>query len=94
MTYWTGDLHSTPQTNTLSSIVSERYGGSYSGGEYTAWPDFYNLPKAIEGDDIACSSFWLEEVDNSLIGIGSIPEESLNDLLKKVEKDINKGKEP
>lgn len=77
------------------TIVSDRYGGSYSGGKFTAWPElFYRIPEAIEGDDIACSTFWWKEADTSLIGIGSTPEVALNDLLTKVKKQLEEEPKP
>ena len=69
------------------TIVNDRYGGVYSGGEYTAWPLlFYEVPKDIEGDDIACSSFWWGDTDTSLVGRGDTPRKALNDLVKRMKK--------
>ena len=43
------------------TIVADRYGGTYSGGQYTAWNCFSDeVPKEIDETDLVCASFWNE----------------------------------
>ena len=71
------------------TVVSDRYGGAYSGSDYTAWPLlFYKVPREIEGDDVTCSCFW-HDADKDIIGFGSTPRKAINDLVKKIEKRYN-----
>lgn len=61
-------------------IVQDRYGGGYSRGAYTAWPG--DVPEEIDNDDVTASNFWDEHRD-AVIGLGSTPQEALDDLLVK-----------
>ena len=61
------------------TIIADRYSGCYSGGEYTAWNlDFYNVPKEIDYDDVACNKFWLD--NKTPVGKGNTPQEAIKDL--------------
>ena len=74
---WLEDLY--PLT-----IISDRYGGTYSGGVYTAWPLCFNeIPEDIEDSDVPCFCFW-EHVDKSFIGMGATIEEAKMDLIAKL----------
>lgn len=73
------------------TIIHDRYGGSYSGALYTAWPfDFWKLPKnTIDGSDIPCMDFW-SDADSSLIGKGRSPQTAMNDLRRKIKARLGK----
>ena len=69
------------------TITSDRYGGTYSGGKFTAWhldPDA--VPEGINGDDCGCYSFWKH--NEIVCGVGDTIEEAVGNLyiaLKKQE---------
>ena len=65
------------------TIVSDRYSGAYSGGNYTAWNLLAeDVPEGIEADDVDCHSFWL---DNEIVcGKGRTVSEALADLYTKL----------
>ena len=68
-------------------VINDRYGGAYSGAEWTAWEDYPDaIPDAIFGDDDSCFEFWLK-ANKSNIGLGNTPEEAIADLRQKL---INK----
>lgn len=76
-------------------IITDRYTGTYSGGEYTAWPCcFDEIPDGIFEDDVTCGSTWgelktLRTQGRTLFGVGNTPNEALLDLLdadNKIEK--------
>lgn len=65
------------------TIVSDRYSGAYSGGNYTAWNLLSDdLPPAIDGDDVDCHAFWLE--NKTPVGKGCTVNEALLDLYLKL----------
>lgn len=61
------------------TIINDRYGGCYSGGEYTAWNlEFDEIPEEINWDDVSCNNFW---IDNEIpVGKGATPMDALNNL--------------
>ena len=61
------------------TIIYDRYGGCYSGGEYTAWNlAHYEIPENIDSDDVTCAWFWQ---DNTIpVGKGNTPEEAIKNL--------------
>jgi hypothetical protein len=64
-------------------IISDRYGGTYSGGKYIAWEcNIEELPKDQEGDDCTCMNFWHEYTGSPLCGKGRTVQEAIDDLLK------------
>lgn len=68
------------------TIVSDRYSGAYSGGNYTVWNLLAeNLPPEIDGDDVDCHAFWL---GNKIpVGKGRTVSEALADLYIKLKRD-------
>jgi hypothetical protein len=70
------------------TIISDRYSGVYSGGEWTAWaldPD--NLPDGIFDSDVECAVAWSELKEDRkrgklAFGIGNTPDEALRDLVR------------
>ena len=71
------------------TIVSDRYMGTYSGGEYTCWPlPSYRVPYEIDEDNVTCGRFW-RDADKSMIGIGNTPQEAIKDLENKISNNPN-----
>lgn len=67
------------------TIICDRYGGSFSGGAFTAWNlDYDCIPSAVNAGDIEHSSFFLDDKNDYIIGIGSTPSKALKDLAKKL----------
>lgn len=65
------------------TIVSDRYGGGYSGGLFTAWLlDWTVVPDEIDGCDPECNTFWNNY--QGLVGKGRTPQEAYDDLRKKI----------
>lgn len=64
------------------TILLDRYGGCYSGGEWTAWNYEPNeVPLAPFLDDVTCMMFWQNNVK---CGIGDSPEAAIIDLKRKL----------
>lgn len=64
------------------TVVADRYGGGYSGGQYVAWP----LPEAAippdsQGGDIDAGFFWSKP---HLCGLGATPAEARADLERRL----------
>lgn len=65
------------------TIVSDRYGGAYSGGKWIAWPcDGDDVPVAPTEDDVTCHNFWYDF--EGYVGKGKTPNEALESLLEKL----------
>lgn len=71
------------------TIVFDRYNGVYSGGKFTAWnKSFDEVPIEIEEDDVTCREFWNKhEESNGIVGLGETPEEAVNDLIARLERE-------
>ena len=68
------------------TIICDRYGGVYSGGRYLAFNlDYDEIPSAINGDDISCYEYWLE--NKIIVGKGRYMEEAYDDLWYQLEKE-------
>lgn len=68
------------------TIISDRYTGSYSGGNFLAfYMDHWNIPEEIGGGDSDEIHFW-EHPDTKklLIGKGDTPQAAAEDLLQKL----------
>ena len=71
------------------TIVSDRYHGAYSGGEFLAFPVHeWEVPYDHDGDDGTCMYFW-NDVDSSFIGIGDTAQEALDNLCEKLKSKID-----
>lgn len=67
------------------TIVADRYAGTYSGGNYTAWPLYpHQLPDGHDDGDSECMNFWYEYKEP--VGKGRTPQAAFEDLLVKVGK--------
>ena len=61
------------------TIVSDRYGGVYSHGAFTAWNlETYEVPTEISGDDVTCMNFWHK--NKIPCGKGQTVEEAVGNL--------------
>lgn len=71
-------------------VIKDRYCGTYSGGEYTAWRcGIGYIPDGVFEDDVECATTWskLKARRNKgefLYGVGETPDEALNDLAKTI----------
>ena len=62
------------------TICFDRYSGTYSGGEFTAWNlDADDVPEEIHSDDVTCSLFW--DKNEIPVGTGYTPEEAIKNLI-------------
>lgn len=67
-----------------TTIIQDRYNGTYSGAEWLAFPmDYYQVPREIDGDDIECMMFW--ESYDGVVGKGSTPELAMANLVAKMQ---------
>lgn len=68
-----------------TTIIADRYSGTYSGGAWVAFPLYAeDIDPRASGDDISCAEFW-GEMDPHEYGVGDSPQEALEDLRKKME---------
>ena len=66
------------------TIISDRYGGTYSGGDFTAWNlDYYEIPTGPAEDDVSCMLFW--DTTDIVVGRGNTPQEAVDDLRQRLE---------
>lgn len=64
------------------TVVNDRYSGTYSGGEYTAWERYpEDIPEAIFSDDNTCWNYFRTTCD--IYGRGDTPNEAIIDLEKR-----------
>lgn len=69
------------------TIIMDRYCGTYSGGDFTAWLlDNDKIPEAAQDSDVECREFWYQTANNYLIGKGKTPQEAYDELINKVRK--------
>jgi hypothetical protein len=70
------------ESNWPSTLVRDRYGGVYSGGQWIAWPLLpADVPVATSGDDVPCLHFWRDAaLGDTPVGKGSTPESALKAL--------------
>lgn len=65
------------------TIVKDRYNGTYSKGEYTAWNlNLKDVPQDIEDNDVHCMQFW--EDNTFAVGLGDSANEAAQDLYEKL----------
>lgn len=64
------------------TIVSDRYGGTYSGAAWLAFPcDATMLPEGYDDGDVETAEFFADHVD-SPIGKGRTPTDALKHLME------------
>ena len=79
-------------------VIKDRYGGVYSGGEYTAWScGTACIPDWVFEDDITYGRTWgaLKEARDKgefVYGVGKTPDDALHDLAKTIIKNSKEGK--
>ena len=67
------------------TIISDRYGGTYSKAQIIAFPlDYYDIPVEVSGEDMECAWFWGSYKEP--VGKGMTPDEALADLRVKMKK--------
>jgi len=65
------------------TVVSDRYGGVYSGAEWTAWPlEPGEIPEPVGGSDTECQAWW-KAAGDVVVGKGTSPNEAV-DALKRL----------
>lgn len=65
------------------TITADRYGGSYSGAAWTAWPlDAEDIPQGPEESDPVCRAFW--DRYEEPVGKGRTATAAYNDLVRQV----------
>lgn len=65
------------------TITSDRYNGTYSGGNYIAWNLLAeDIPSETDGGDVDCYEFWL--TNEIVFGKGRTVSEALADLYIKL----------
>lgn len=89
--HWDGCIYE-PQTDCEDIyplvIIKDRYTGTYSNGEYTAWNMYFeDIPREIDEDDVTCHNFWHSY--NGIVGLGKTPNEAIDDLRKKLNAERN-----
>ena len=63
-----------------TTIIADRYGGTYSGGEWLAFPlDPWEIPEEVDGEDVECMMFW--EGFDGVVGRGVTPDAAFLDLV-------------
>jgi len=83
-----------------TTIINDRYGGSYSGGAWVAFNlEADEVPWEVDGGDDDCDAFWCRTQNNIIqkdidhhsseyiIGLGKDPNEAYSDLIAKLEKE-------
>ena len=67
------------------TILEDRYCGTYSGGEYTAWPcDSEDIPSGPSDSDVPCAEFWSDADEHFTIGRGKTRNAAVADLARKL----------
>ena len=64
-----------------TTIVTARYGGTYEGGSWLAFPcDHEEVPSEAFDDDCTCAAWWASD-SSKLVGRGNTPTAAYDDLL-------------
>lgn len=69
------------------TIITDRYGGTYSGGDFTAWNlQPCDVPDDVYSDDDTCCEFWMGSGDSRKykFGVGKSIEAAILDLRHKL----------
>lgn len=75
------------ETHYPTTIVRDRYDGTYSGADWLAFSlDYWNVPDEVDGGDPECMMFW-EDYDG-VVGKGNTPELAMANLVAKMEERI------
>lgn len=69
------------ETHHPTTIVNDRYNGTYSEGQWLAFPlEHYEVPRDVDGVDLACACFW-DEYEGP-VGKGDTPEDAFANLVE------------
>ena len=84
-----GEYEGLPDTDIYPvTIISDRYTGVYSGGEWTAWAcGADDIPEGIFDSDVECAKAWSKlkrdrKKGKIIFGVGNTPNEAMRDLIK------------
>jgi hypothetical protein len=84
-----GEYEGLPDTDIYPvTIISDRYTGVYSGGDWTAWAcDADDIPEGIFDSDVECANAWSKlkrdrKKGKIIFGVGNTPNEAMRDLIK------------
>lgn len=70
------------------TIISDRYGGTYSGGNFTAWPyDHWGINEDVDADDVPCMIYW--DTTDDIAGRGNTIIDAVIDLGKRMKEKYN-----
>lgn len=65
------------------TIIVDRYGGTYSGGKFTAWHcDHWGIDEGVDSDDVSCATYWIDTKD--IVGRGETVIDAVIDLAKRM----------
>lgn len=65
------------------TIIKDRYGGSYTKGEYLAFnAKHFHIPKEVQGDDMTQVD-WIHDT-KMIYGVGDTPEGAIEDLKRRL----------
>jgi hypothetical protein len=82
------DVHAAPAPYDWidpATIIPDRYGGVYSGGQWLAFPlEPYDVPDEPSGDDITAVSWW-DQARDIPVGRGDTPDHAHADLVRRLE---------
>lgn len=71
------------------TIIHDRYGGVYSGGNFTAWPyDHWDIDDGVDGDDVSCMTYWNTTED--LAGRGDTIIDAVIDLGRRAKEEYER----
>ena len=66
------------------TIIADRYGGTYSGARFVAFPlDYYDVPEDAAGDDVSCMLFWDNYAEP--VGKGASPQAAHDNLVARMQ---------
>lgn len=66
-----------------TTVTRARYGGTYSGASWHAWPlEPQQVPLDATGSDVACATFWDDYSEP--VGLGNTPNEAVEDLTQQL----------
>lgn len=75
------------------TIIQDRYSGTYSGGQFTAFPyEYWKIPKSgPDGSDQECMKFWNNF--KGFVGLGADPESAVENLKENLKNNRRYGNE-
>lgn len=74
------------ETEYPTTIIADRYDGTYSHGGWLAFP-LYEIPSEVDGGDVECIEFWQNY--KYPVGKGNTPNNALDNLRLKIRQELN-----